>query len=82
LNLSKTRTRARAHALRDGAAGELLQTVRSQLDVDEEGAAEVERLVALVEGAIARTQAADKGERAPMGCKGRVVLWTRGCPDP
>ncbi|KIZ05819.1 hypothetical protein MNEG_2138 [Monoraphidium neglectum] len=50
-----------AATCRDGAAGELLQTVRSQLDVDEEGAAEVERLVALVEGAIARTQAADKG---------------------
>ncbi|KAI8470006.1 MAG: hypothetical protein J3K34DRAFT_521690 [Monoraphidium minutum] len=49
-----------AATCRDAAAGELLQTVRSQLDVDGERAAEVERLVGLVEGAIARTRA-DKG---------------------
>lgn len=73
---ARHRPRPRAHApsrrrpARDAAAAELLATVRSQLDVDEERAAEVERLVRLVEAAIART-AADKG----MGAAGPGVLF-------
>lgn len=49
-------THSRPLNCRDPAAAELLQTVRSQLDVDSERAEEVERLMALVAATIERTQ--------------------------
>lgn len=67
--MTRAHTRAFLPNRRDAAAAELLATVRSQLDVDGERAAEAERLIGLAEDSIAATQ-------AETGAGG-VCVWAR-----